>query len=174
MALRLGSPDRSLAYPAGMSSSHRPHPRRREETSAGGLVIDRSSGEVRAALIARAGRDGHLRWCLPKGHVEVGETFEQTAEREVEEETGIQCRVLSTLGTIDFWFTHDTLRIHKTVHHFLLERTGGHLSDADIEVDQVAWIPLHEVADVLAHRDEQDLIRDGADIIAAATQPGSA
>lgn len=158
-----------------MSSSHRPHPRRREETSAGGLVIDCSGREPRAALIARAGRDGELRWCLPKGHVESGETFEQTAEREVEEETGIRCRVLSTLGTIDFWFTQDTHRIHKTVHHFLLERTGGELSDADIEVDEVAWFPLAEVADLLAHRDEQDLVRDGADVIAEATQlPGSA
>lgn len=148
-----------------MSSSRRSHPRRREETSAGGLVVDRSGPEPRAALIARAGRDGELRWCLPKGHVESGETLEQTAEREVEEETGIRCRVLAPLGTIDFWFTHDAHRIHKTVHHFLLERTGGELSDADIEVDQVAWVPLDDVVDLLAHRDEQDLVRSQADTL---------
>ena len=158
-----------------MSPSRRPHPRRREETSAGGLVIDLSGAEPRAALIARAGRDGELRWCLPKGHVEAGETFEETAEREVEEETGIRGRVISALGTIDFWFTHDTQRIHKTVHHFLLERTGGELSDADVEVDEVAWVPLAEVVDLLAHHDEQELVRGGADTIASVTNPpGSA
>lgn len=128
-------------------------------------MIDLSGPEPRAALIAREGRDGELRWCLPKGHVETGETLEQTAEREVEEETGIRCRVLRPLGTIDFWFTHDAHRIHKTVHHFLLERTGGELSDADIEVDQVAWFPLDDVAEILAHRDEQDLVRARADAL---------
>ena len=132
-------------------------------------MIDRSGPEPRAALIARATRDGELRWCLPKGHVEAGESFEQTAEREVEEETGIQSRVLSPLGTISFWFTHDAQRIHKTVHHFLLERTGGELSDEDIEVDQVAWVPVGEVIERLAHRDEQDLVRQSADVIAEAT-----
>jgi ADP-ribose pyrophosphatase YjhB (NUDIX family) len=149
-----------------MPSLQRTPARHREETSAGGLVIDLSTPEPRVALIARSGRDGTLRWCLPKGHLEAGETFEQTAEREVQEETGLSCRVLAPLGTIDFWFTHDGDRIHKTVHHFVLECTGGDLSDADIEVDQVSWFPLVDVSDVLAHRDERDLIKGQADLLA--------
>ncbi len=158
-----------------MSSPQRRRSRRREETSAGGLVVDRTGPEPRAALIARTGRDGRLRWCLPKGHVEIGETFEQTAEREVQEETGIRGRVVDSLGTIDFWFTHETDRIHKTVHHFLLERVGGELSDADIEVDEVAWVPLDDVAGMLAHRDERDLIESRPDLVSGdPTSPGVA
>jgi len=129
-----------------------------EETSAGGLVVDRSTGEPRAALIGRHDRQGRLLWCLPKGHIEPGETTEQAAEREVEEETGIAGHVVSTLGVIDFWFTGAAGRVHKTVHHFLLEAQGGALSDADAEVETVAWVPLNEVAKRLSYADERQLL----------------
>jgi len=134
-----------------------------EETSAGGLVLDRSGASPRAALIARLDRRGLLRWSLPKGHIEPGETAEQAAEREVREETGIAGHVLGALGTIDFWFVADDQRIHKTVHHFLLEADGGTLSDADVEVDEVAWVPLAEVAERLTNEDERRLIDRGPD-----------
>ena len=121
--------------------------RRVEETSAGGLVIDSNDAhEARAALIGRTDRRGRLLWSLPKGHVEPGETTQDAAVREVAEETGITGRVLAELGTIDFWFVADGRRIHKTVHHFLLVATdpedGLVLSDADVEVNEVAWVPL--------------------------------
>ena len=91
-----------------------------DETSAGGLVLDRLGPGARAALIGRLDRRGRLLWSLPKGHVEAGETEQDTAAREVAEETGISGRVIGKLGTIDFWFVADGRRVHKTVHHFLL------------------------------------------------------
>ena len=63
--------------------------RRVDETSAGGLVLDRPGPDACAALIGRLDRRGRLLWSLPKGHVEAGETEEDTAVREVAEETGI-------------------------------------------------------------------------------------
>jgi len=117
-----------------------------EETSAGGLVVDRTEGDPRVALIGRVDRRGRLLWSLPKGHLEDGETAEDAAIREVEEETGIRGRVVASLGTIDYWFVAEDRRIHKTVHHYLLEAAGGELSDADVEVDEVAWVPLGELA----------------------------
>ncbi|MFM7597425.1 MAG: NUDIX domain-containing protein, partial [Actinomycetota bacterium] len=72
-----------------------------EETSAGGLVIDRSQGSPHAVLIARFDRRGRLVWSLPKGHLEGNETPEQAALREVREETGIEALVVDHLGTID-------------------------------------------------------------------------
>lgn len=139
-----------------------------EETSAGGLVLDRAGAIPRAALIGRADRKGRLAWSLPKGHLEEGETAEMAAVREVEEETGIRGTLLAPLGTIDFWFIADGRRIHKTVHHFLLEATGGELSDADAEVLEVAWVPLPEVAARLAYADERRLIGRVPDLLADA------
>ena len=120
----------------------------------GGLEQD----EPRAALIGRLDRRGRLLWSLPKGHLEAGETAEAAAVREVAEETGITGRVVAPLGTIDFWFVADGRRIHKTVHHYLMVRLEGELSDADIEVEQVEWVPLDEVADRLAYADERRLV----------------
>ena len=111
------------------------------------------------ALIGRTDRRGRLLWSLPKGHIEAGETSEQTAVREVEEETGIIGGVVAELGTIDYWFVAEGRRVHKTVHHYLMRAFGGELSDADVEVTEVAWVPLGELRARLAYADERRLIR---------------
>jgi hypothetical protein len=66
--------------------------------------------------------------------------------------------VVAPLGTIDFWFVADGQRVHKTVHHYLLLRVAGELSDADIEVSEVAWVPLGEATERLAYADERALV----------------
>lgn len=128
------------------------------ERSAGGIVVDVQEGLAHIAVIARRNRAGRVEWCLPKGHQEGDETLEQTAEREVAEETGIEGRVLTTLGTIDYWFSTHDRRVHKVVHHYLLEATGGHLTvenDPDREAFAVAWFPLHRVQDQLTFPNER-------------------
>jgi 8-oxo-dGTP pyrophosphatase MutT (NUDIX family) len=112
-----------------------------------------------AVLIGRLDRKGTLLWSLPKGHIEPGETAAQTAEREVREETGIHGTVLRELGTIDYWFVVENRRVHKTVHHFLMTAVGGELSDEDIEVTEVAWVPLVDLERRLAYADERRLAR---------------
>jgi 8-oxo-dGTP pyrophosphatase MutT (NUDIX family) len=154
-----------------MARPRKPSPRRRlrrvEETSAGGLVVDRTGAAIRAALIARFDRRGRLLWSLPKGHIESGESALDAAVREVEEETGIRSRVIAPLGVIDFWFIAEDRRVHKTVHHYLLEAAGGELSDDDIEVDKVAWVPLAEVTERLAYPDERRLLERVPELLAA-------
>jgi len=118
------------------------------------------------ALIGRLDRRGRLLWSLPKGHLEAGETTQDAAVREVEEETGIRGRVLAPLGTIDYWFVADDRRIHKTVHHYLLEASGGELSDTDVEVDEVAWVPIAELGARLAYAGERRLAETAADLLA--------
>ncbi|WP_063050341.1 NUDIX hydrolase [Nocardia arthritidis] len=145
---------------ANAANAAKPRMRTVRETSAGGLVVDGLDGprESRsAALIGRTDRRGRLLWSLPKGHIEEGETAEQTAIREVAEETGINGVVVAELGSIDYWFVTDGRRVHKTVHHYLLRSVGGELSDADVEVTQVAWVPLSELDSRLAYADERRL-----------------
>ena len=132
--------------------------RRSDETSAGGLVVYLDGGVPHGALIGRLDRRGRLLWSLPKGHIEAGETSEDAAVREVAEETGIQGRVVAPLGTIKFWFVLNDRRVHKTVHHYLLLAEGGALSTADIEVAEVEWVPLAEIAERLAYADERRLV----------------
>ncbi|WP_181776959.1 NUDIX hydrolase [Amycolatopsis pittospori] len=159
---------------AGRSGASKPGRRRRrrrgrrlttvDETSAGGLVVD--AERANAALIGRLDRHGRLLWSLPKGHIEDGETVEQTAVREVKEETGISAQVLQPLGTIDYWFVAERRRVHKTVHHFILESTGGELSDEDVEVTEVAWVPLADLETTLAYSDERKLVRKAKELFA--------
>jgi 8-oxo-dGTP pyrophosphatase MutT (NUDIX family) len=138
------------------------------ETSAGGLVIDGIDGPKDsqvAALIGRIDRRGRMLWSLPKGHIELGETAEQTAIREVAEETGIQGSVLAALGSIDYWFVTEGRRVHKTVHHYLMRFSGGELSDEDVEVTEVAWVPLRELPKRLAYADERRLAEVADELI---------
>ncbi|UGU21417.1 NUDIX hydrolase [Mycobacterium avium] len=138
------------------------------ETSAGGLVIDGLDGPREsqvAALIGRIDRRGRMLWSLPKGHIELGETAEQTAIREVAEETGIRGSVLAALGRIDYWFVTDGRRVHKTVHHYLMRFSGGELSDEDLEVAEVAWVPMRELPSRLAYADERRLARVADELI---------
>lgn len=121
------------------------------------------------ALIARRSRTGRLDWCLPKGHLEGNETPEQTAVREIEEETGIRGRVTHEIGTIDYWFSQGGRRVHKTVHHYLLAAKSGALSlegDPDAEAVEVAWVPLQEIPHRLSFVNERRIAQLAMDLLA--------
>lgn len=155
----------------------------RDETSAGGLVIsglaeaveshgteqpgaeDVDLSRIYVALIGRLDRRGRLLWSMPKGHVEEDEDRAATAEREVWEETGVRGEVFADLGTIDYWFVSDGVRIHKTVHHHLLRFVDGVLNDEDPEVTEVSWIPVSKLIEHLAYADERKLARTAHDLI---------
>jgi 8-oxo-dGTP pyrophosphatase MutT (NUDIX family) len=124
------------------------------------------------ALIARRNRAGRVEWCLPKGHPEGVETLEQAAVREVAEETGIEGRVIAPLGSIDYWFSVAGTRIHKVVHHYLLEAVGGHLTienDPDAEAIDVAWVPVADLGDRLSFVNERRIADAAAERLTGAS-----
>jgi 8-oxo-dGTP pyrophosphatase MutT (NUDIX family) len=152
--------DTSQSQKAKPAKSKPPYAKRVDEVSAGGLVVD-TTGKMGLLIGRRDQKDSsgkRILWSLPKGHIEEGETPEQAALREVQEETGIESVIDKSLGVIDFWFMAGGKRIHKTVHHYLFRENGGMLAPQESEVDEVAWFPLGEIIGKLAYPDEKKLI----------------
>ena len=132
--------------------------KRATATSAGGIVIRSFDGVPH--LVAgrrRRQRDG-VSWTLPKGTPNPHETLEETALREVAEETGLQVRLLAPLEAIEYWFVQGGARIHKTVHFWLMEPVGGDLERHDHEFDEVRWVPLPEAPALLTFETERALV----------------
>jgi 8-oxo-dGTP pyrophosphatase MutT (NUDIX family) len=132
--------------------------------SAGGVVM-RNDGNDREVLLC--GRSSDRLWALPKGTPEPGETIEQTALREVREETGVEVRPDGLIGEVKYWFSRpqDGVRFYKTVHHFLLRPVGGDPSQHDHEFDEVRWFPVQEALRRLTYRNEAKILRQALELI---------
>lgn len=102
-------------------------------------------------------------WTLPKGTPDPGETIEETAIREVGEETGLVVRIVEPLPSIEYVFVQDGRRIHKTVHYFLMVPTGGDLSRHDAEFERVRWVPFDEAGGLLSFPTERELVATAAE-----------
>jgi 8-oxo-dGTP pyrophosphatase MutT (NUDIX family) len=140
-------------------------------TSAGGIVV--SSQQDRLSLVVgmrRRGRDT-VTWTLPKGTPDPGESLEETAIREVTEETGLEVRIVEPLSAIEYAFVQDSSRIRKTVHYFLMVPTGGDLSLHDREFERVRWVPFDEAGSLLSFATERELVAAAAERLAGAGSP---
>jgi 8-oxo-dGTP pyrophosphatase MutT (NUDIX family) len=137
-------------------------------TSAGGVVV-RAEADRPSLVVGmrRRGRDG-VTWTLPKGTPDLGETLEQTALREVTEETGLEVRIVEPVGAIQYDFVQDRRRIHKTVHYYLMEPLGGDLARHDAEFEQVRWVPFDEAPGLLTFPTERELVASVAALLAGA------
>jgi 8-oxo-dGTP pyrophosphatase MutT (NUDIX family) len=129
-------------------------------TSAGGVVVS-ANGKQRSLVVGmrRRGRDS-VTWTLPKGTPEPGESIEETALREVAEETGLEVRIVEPLRAIEYDFVQDGTRIRKTVHYFVMEPVGGDLARHDAEFERVRWVPFDEAGALLSFATERELVAD--------------
>lgn len=137
------------------------------EVSAGGVMYRKHGDEIQIALI-------HVRnrWGLPKGHVEEGERIEETALREVREETGLEGRLVRKLGDIRYAYRDKTkdgeaIRIYKRVHFYLLRYLKGDVRDHDHEVDEARWFPMDEVIKNLKFATERKMVHRALSILSA-------
>ena len=131
------------------------------EVSYGGVVV---RGDEMIVIVPR-GRRRVLG--LPKGGPMDGETPEQTAAREVREETGITARVRERLGDVRYRYRRRGVRVDKTVGFYLCEYVGGDTADHDHEVDDARWMPLQEARRRLSYPGERAMIDRALSILAA-------
>ncbi len=134
--------------------------------SAGGVVFRRTDDRTEVVLIAV--KDGMV-WCLPKGLVEKGENIARTAHREVREETGLDGNIIKLIGNIHYFYISreygEAGRIFKIVYFFLMEYTGGDVSNHDNEVYDCRWFPVDEAIECAAYKDEKTILIKARDLI---------
>ncbi|GAC1685148.1 MAG: hypothetical protein NVS9B9_07210 [Ktedonobacteraceae bacterium] len=114
-----------------------------------------STEHMHTVEVALVGRSHAGIWALPKGTPQPGETIEQVAVREAQEETGLQVRLIAYIGSISYSFVRD----------YLLEAIGGDMSLHDHEYDVVAWFPLHEACRLLTYQNEVNILYQAEDML---------
>lgn len=144
----------------------------RQVWAAGGVVYRRVDGRIEVVLVART--DEGL-WALPKGKPRAGESVEETALREVAEETGLEVAIDTTngeagrIGSIRYHYggsLDGVPRVRKEVHHFLMHALGGDITLHDAEHDLVAWYDIHEAAKRMTHSNERGIVERAGALIA--------
>jgi 8-oxo-dGTP pyrophosphatase MutT (NUDIX family) len=142
----------------------------KREFSAGGVLVRRLQGRWMFAAIRPAGKKPGL-WALPKGQIDPSERPEETAVREVAEETGAKGRVAEKLGDVRYVYTWDGERIFKVVSFYLLHYSRGRLgelpADTAHEVDEVRWLPLDEGPSLLAYGGEREMASKAVEAVRA-------
>jgi 8-oxo-dGTP pyrophosphatase MutT (NUDIX family) len=131
-------------------------------TSAGGIVVRYQDGRPQLVVGMRRRDRNIVTWTLPKGTPNEGESREETALREVGEETGLEVRINEPLDSIRYTFVQHGTRIRKTVHYFLMEPTGGDLNRHDREFEDVRWIDFDDAPALLTFETERALVERAA------------
>ncbi len=136
----------------------------RNEVSAGGVVYRRTQSGIEVLICKDA---GYHKWVLPKGLVNTGETPDQTAVREVEEEVGVRGRILAPLGEPEkYVYNARGVLVFKSVHYFLMAYESGDETRHDAEMEEVKWVPLDEAITLLGYKGAKDVLRRAQEKIA--------
>ncbi|HWN97773.1 MAG TPA: NUDIX hydrolase [Blastocatellia bacterium] len=129
-----------------------------EILAGGGVVIDSRNEPVRVVLIHRPKYDD---WSFPKGKAERGESMPETALREVNEETGLSCRILNKLPTVRYSYKTAKGNLKpKVVHYYLMERERGRLRAPGREADAAEWCDAGAAASKLTYQHDRELLQE--------------
>jgi len=133
----------------------------RQLVSAGGVIlIVEDHAEVALCFKRR-----EKIWCLPKGLIEQGETVEESALREVKEETGLKGEIVKKIGQVQYGFYGKGQHYFKTVHFYLLKYYEGSVDNHDSEVDKVEWVPISKALQILAYANEREVLEKAKNLV---------
>lgn len=139
-----------------------------DQISAGGVAFRWKDLEPEIVIVSVKPK---LRWQLPKGIVDSGESPEATAVREVKEEGGVETERLSLIETIEYWYRSvkngKPVRFHKFVHFYLMEYRGGDVSNHDQEVEESKWVSFDEAIKLLEFKNEREVTQKAREMIEA-------
>ena len=129
------------------------------------MFIEREAAGVEVAIIKVS---PIVRWQLPKGIVDEGETPEQAAIREVHEETGLNTEIESNLETIEYWYVSSgktgKVRYHKFVHFYLMKYRSGKTDDHDHEVLEARSVPIVDAIRMLSFKSRRELVEKAKEL----------
>lgn len=130
----------------------------KNQFSAGGVVYRKKNNRIQVAVCLKSGKENV--WCLPKGLVEKGESPEETAGREVREETGLIGEIEAELGYLEYWYywKPEETKYHKKVIFYLMRYAGGDIGDHDWEVAEVRWLSPDEAVSKLSYKSEKEIV----------------
>ncbi len=136
----------------------------KNQISSGGVIVRSKNGVTEIALVAVKG--GNV-WCLPKGIVDRGEKPEETAVREVREETGLTGTIKEKIGDVSYWYyiKEENARCRKTVHYYLMDYQAGDTKDHDSEVDEASWFTLDEALKKVSYKGDREIIAKAREMI---------
>jgi 8-oxo-dGTP diphosphatase len=134
-------------------------PEAAEVKAAGGVVWRRGDHGVEIVIAHRPRYDD---WSLPKGKLDRGESWEEAAVREVEEEIGLTCRLGEELEPVSY---QDRKGRTKVVRYWLMEPENDVTFTPNDEVDELRWLAPPEAAEVLSYPRDAELVRDAAERI---------
>lgn len=129
----------------------------KREYSAGGIVL--KGNQVLLIKNAALRDPSKAYWGFPKGHIDEGEKAEETAVREISEETGIAAEIVKKLGESSYIFTKEGEKISKSVTYFLLVYTGGQIKAQDLEVLGAGWYGMKEALEMLSFKKDIEFLQ---------------
>ena len=142
----------------------------KREFSAGAVVVRSMAGRQWLAAVRPGGKPEGV-WALPKGLIDPGEGAQETALREVTEETGVEGEPIAKLGDVRYVYTWDGERIFKIVSFFLVRYRHGRIDDVPPahrhEVAEARWLPLEEAPRLLAYKGEKEMAEKALMMLAA-------
>ena len=132
------------------------------EFSAGGIVYKKEDDQIYILVTQHSAHHG---WGFPKGLIDKGEDKKTTALREVNEEGGVQAKIITELPSTEYFYYFEGEKIKKDVTYFLMGYVSGDIEDHDWEMEDAQWIEIDKVDEKLSFKSDKEVFQKARKLI---------